>query len=295
VRLALIGFAVGVALLQQQAELLPIWVYLTCPIFLSLLLVLRWQRKISLNWALKPQLKLPLKLPLKPVLQVLFAAMLGFCWSGLYAHYYLSEQLPSTLENRDLQVTGVIDNLPNRVPQGVRFNFLVEKYQTNVESASIDAATLNRLPSRLALGWFDHPSNPIAATDLRPGQRWQLTVRLKRPHGNANPDGFDYEVWLLEQGIRATGSVRAKAAETAFENGASVSNQRQKEFVWSLHNLNQRARYHLREKIMSTLAEARYAGVIAALVIGDQRDIAQSDWQIFNRTGIGHLISIYRL
>lgn len=274
-RLALIGFAVGVALLQQQAELLPVWIYVTCPMFFSLSLVLASR----------------LKSKLKIALQILFAVLLGFCWAGLYAHYYLSEQLPTTLENRDLQITGVIDNLPNRVPQGVRFNFLVEKYHVNDATASIDVATFDKFPRRLALGWFDHPSNPIAAADLRPGQRWQLTVRLKRPHGNANPYGFDYEVWLLEQGIRATGSVRNITA-SATESAGSVSNQLQQESVWSLHNLNQRARYHLREKIMSTLGEATYAGVIAALVIGDQRDIAQSDWQIFNRTGIGHLISI---
>nr|WP_315475790.1 DNA internalization-related competence protein ComEC/Rec2 [uncultured Undibacterium sp.] len=283
-RLALIGFAVGVALLQQQAELLPVWVYLTCPMFLSLLLVLSSQ----LELASKIKQKLQLRLQLRLGLQTLFAMTLGFCWAGLYAHFYLSEQLPSALENRELQITGVIDNLPNRVPQGVRFNFLVEKYHADVESVNIDVATLNQLPSRLALGWFDQPSNPIAAADLRPGQRWQLTVRLKRPHGNANPDGFDYEVWLLEQGIRATGSVRTSATE----NVTSASNQLQQEFVWSLHNVNQRARYHLREKIMSTLSDATYAGVIAALVIGDQRNISQSDWQIFNRTGIGHLISI---
>jgi competence protein ComEC len=33
-------------------------------------------------------------------------------------------------------------------------------------------------------------------------------VRLQRPHGNADPQGFDYEAWLLGQGVRATGYVR---------------------------------------------------------------------------------------
>ncbi|MFZ6801234.1 DNA internalization-related competence protein ComEC/Rec2 [Undibacterium sp. Di24W] len=291
-RLALIGFAVGVALLQQQDELLPLWAYIVCPVSLFLLLVFPLQRKLASRlqqeYQLWLQTKLQLKLQLRLGLQILFAVLLGFCWAGTYAHFYLSEQLPSALENRDLQITGVIDNLPNRVPQGVRFDFLVEKYDAIAEPVSIDGAALPRLPSRLALGWFDQPSNPIAVADLRPGQRWQLTVRLKRPHGNSNPDGFDYEVWLLEQGIRATGSVRASTSE----NTAAAANQFQQEFVWSLHNLNQRARYFLREKIMSTLGEATYAGVIAALVIGDQRDITQRDWQIFNRTGIGHLISI---
>ena len=34
-------------------------------------------------------------------------------------------------------------------------------------------------------------------------------MRLRRPHGNANPHGFDYELQLFEQGVRATGYVRA--------------------------------------------------------------------------------------
>ncbi|NLC23083.1 MAG: DNA internalization-related competence protein ComEC/Rec2, partial [Oxalobacter sp.] len=40
------------------------------------------------------------------------------------------------------------------------------------------------------------------------------------------------------------------------------------------------------------LPDARYAGVIVALVIGDQQGIATSDWDVFNRTGISHLVSI---
>jgi competence protein ComEC len=45
--------------------------------------------------------------------------------------------------------------------------------------------------------------------DLRAGERWQMTVRLKAPHGNLNPHGFDYELWLWEQGLQATGYVRS--------------------------------------------------------------------------------------
>ena len=48
----------------------------------------------------------------------------------------------------------------------------------------------------------------------------------------------------------------------------------------------------LRARILQALPAEPYAGVIAALVMGDQRAIEQSDWTIFNRTGIGHLVSI---
>jgi competence protein ComEC len=46
-------------------------------------------------------------------------------------------------------------------------------------------------------------------------------VRLKRPHGNLNPHGFDYEAWLFERGIRATGYVRP--AQRGAHRGAGLA------------------------------------------------------------------------
>jgi competence protein ComEC len=52
------------------------------------------------------------------------------------------------------------------------------------------------------------------------------------------------------------------------------------------------ARGWLRDRVYQALPDAPYAGVIAALVMGDQRGISQADWNVFNRTGIGHLMAI---
>jgi len=41
------------------------------------------------------------------------------------------------------------------------------------------------------------------------GLRWQVPVRLKHSHGNANPHFLDCEIWLLERNLRATGYVRS--------------------------------------------------------------------------------------
>ncbi|MEZ5476545.1 MAG: ComEC/Rec2 family competence protein [Thiolinea sp.] len=46
---------------------------------------------------------------------------------------------------------------------------------------------------------------------LRPGERWRLHIRAKRPHGLLNPGGFDYETWLFSQRIGATAYVREHA------------------------------------------------------------------------------------
>ena len=91
----------------------------------------------------------------------------------------------------------------------------------------------------------------------------------RRPHGNANEYGFDYEAWLLEQGVRATGYVRPNNA-----------NHRLDSFVFSVRNVIEHCRAALRARILATLPGKPYAGVIVALVVGDQRGIDQSDWKV---------------
>lgn len=277
-RTAIFGLLVGIALLQQQATLWSRTCFLL--IFISLLCLcgVMFLRRVR-DFA---QTRFVLAL----AMQFILAAGLGFCWAGLLAHHHLRHQLPVEWEGRDIAVIGVIDSLPGKSERGLHFNLLVEKYLLpNVADADAYTSTEN-FPQRLALAWFEANDKTMRPPALKPGQRWQFKLRLKRPHGNANPYGFDYEAWLLEQGVRATGTVR----ET--QNSDPALNRKIDEFVFSIHNLIERTRYVLRQKIMQALPDARYAGVLSALVVGDQRDIAQADWTVFNRTGIGHLISI---
>ena len=55
------------------------------------------------------------------------------------------------------------------------------------------------------LGTRPHPIDHGQAIPLAGG----AVVRLRRPHGNLNPNGFDYEAWLLDRGIGATAHVTA--------------------------------------------------------------------------------------
>jgi competence protein ComEC len=196
----------------------------------------------------------------------------GYAWAAMLAQATLTPTLAPADEGRDLHLVGIVETLPYRFDQGVRFNFHVEH--------TLDQGV--RVPPHIALSWYEGRYRARQAVgDVQPGQRWQLTVRLQRPHGNANPGGFDYEAWLLEQGLRATGYVRP-------DDG----NRQLDAFVASFGVVVERVRAALRARIQDALAGRTYAGVIVALVIGDQRGIDQADWQVFNRTGIGHLISI---
>jgi competence protein ComEC len=208
-------------------------------------------------------------------------ALLGVCWAGMLAQASMAPQLAKDDEGRDFTVVGTIDSLPYQFEQGVRFNFKVER---------VEQEALARLPPRLALSWYagfqGKPAEAVGA--VRPGERWQLTVRLQRPHGSANPYGFDYEVWLLEQGVRATGYVRPASGS----GSGAGANRRLDPFVASVSNLVEHCRFVLRARILKALAGRPYAGVIVALVVGDQRAIEQHDWQVFSRTGVSHLMSI---
>lgn len=271
-RSAIIGFVIGVVWLQNQPVLPSLTMALLLLAVAALLgmTVWRWPR---------PNLQ-PI---VQPALLLGCGMALGFVWAGLLAQQRLAHALPDAWEGRDVIVTGTIDSLPYRFDQGVRFNLALEQ----IRQPDGSALAASDFPPKIALAWYAAPAagGLSAVGAVAPGERWQLTVRLQKPHGNANPDGFDYEIWLLEQNLRATGYVRT-------DPQAMLSNRRLSSFVFSFGNLVEHCRAILRERIQAALPGREYAGVIVALVVGDQRGIDQSDWKVFNRSGIGHLISI---
>lgn len=220
------------------------------------------------------------------------AFLLGFCWAGNMAQGRLAEGLDPAMEGRDVRVAGVISGLPQRLDNGLRFEFEVERLEKVDQADQTTGLPEAGLPGPLLLSWYqrrgrvsshragDEP-DVAGLPDLRVGQRWSLTVRLKRPHGNVNPHGFDYEAWLLEQGIRATGHVRASREHRLLDEFVATPG------IWVEH-----VRESIRARFERQLAGRPYAGVLTALVMGDQRAIDARQWQQFSRTGITHLVSI---
>ena len=256
-RMAILCFALGVGWLQRQAAL-PDWGLLAALLAVSAGLTFS-------AWRLRGRWRRA---------SVCIAGLLaGFLWAAGFAQWRLADRLPTENEGRDIRLSGVIASLPQAYENGLRFEFAVEQ----AEAA---------LPSRISLAWYAgrRPEEDEARHVLPPlsaGERWQLTVRLKRPHGNLNPHGFDYEAWLFERGVRATGYVRT-----------AEDNRRLDAFVWRPAYAVERLRERVRERILRALPERDYAGVLVALVVGDQRAIDGGLWQLFARTGISHLMSI---
>jgi competence protein ComEC len=217
------------------------------------------------------------------LLRLAACAVLGFVWAAWLAQGRLADQLPEVWEGRDVQVTGVVAALPQSFGRGERFEFVVESAVPVFNAKTLAPALAPVVPQRIMLswyhGWVDDEWHEGGA--IRPGERWRFTVRLKRPHGNANPHGFDYEAWLFERGIRATGYVRPKSEA-----------QRLEPFVPRPDYAVEWLRDAIRNRFTAVLPDAPYVGVLIALAVGDQRVIPGPQWTIFNRTGITHLVSI---
>jgi competence protein ComEC len=262
----LAGAVLGPALQVQQAALWPTAVYaaLSAAALALGLLAVRRPGRLAADAAV-----------------LVAAASLAFALCGVRSAVYLQDGLDPALQGIDLVVTGTVASMPQRNDLGQRFRFSVDEATRSGEPV--------RLPPRLSLAWYagtwgqawDTSESQRAGPDLRAGDRWRFTVRLRAPHGNLNPHGFDYELWLWEQGLQATGAVRAGRADTAPRRLGSG---------WA-HPIEQ-ARQSVRDAIVARVADARSAGVIAALVVGDQNAIERADWDVFRATGVAHLMSI---
>lgn len=257
-RTNVLAFVLGVWLLQQQAAL---------PSF-------AWAGLLPLLWLLSRFA--PDGLPFVRSVPVKFVFLgLGFFWAAFMAQSRLADALPAAWEGRDIQVVGVVAALPVTNERGMRFEFDVERVKTP------EAVVPRHIQLAAYRDGFGKETTGAVAPDFHAGERWLLTVRLKRPHGNANPNGFDYEAWLLERNIRATGYIRQ-----------DEGNRRLAEQVYRPAYIVEMLRERVAKRFQSVLGERPYAGVLKALAVGEQNAISPDQWKVFLRTGVTHLMSI---
>lgn len=187
----------------------------------------------------------------------------GFAWALFIAHSVLAHKLEPALEGVEIVVQGRVVSLPAVSDHSIQF-------ELDVEEVWDSAGARRQSPGRIRLNWY-RPYGDISA-----GDTLRLGVSLKRPHGYMNPGGFDYEAWLFQKRIRATGYVRRP-----LNPWPRYSN-------YSTHKIRQ----HLRTQMQQAAAGTDELGLILALTIGDQNSIDAGQWRVMAATGTGHLLSI---
>jgi len=199
-------------------------------------------------------------LQLKP-LRCIAVALFGACWALLNVHLILNDRLPTELAGKEISITGLISSVPERQQQRLRFEF------------KPDLSTLHALPNKIRLNWY----RPLPQ-QLNAGERWQLTVKLKPLRGMMNPGAFDYESWLFQQGIGATGYIR----QSKYNVRLSVASP------YSINAIRQT----LIDKVESILAASPNIGLIQGLTTGIRHNIDQQQWQVLRLSGTNHLLAI---
>ena len=270
-----LGFVAGAWLLQQQTSLPSISQLLLMGfgvVVTITLICLFYQRLIERYSHAQPSRAVIHQ----RLIHFILACAIGLTWATMLASYRLSDALPDAWQQKNITVVGVVASLPEQTEHGQRFLFDVEKVLTQ------DAYVPKHISLNVNQPYSATPvPSSIQTPQVQVGERWQWTVRLKRPHGVVNPHGFDFEGWALAENIRAMGTVRLKS------DAIRLDRQVLKPQYWVEY-----VRANIATRISIVLEEKPYAGVIRALVIGEDSQISQADWDIYLRTGVNHLISI---
>lgn len=193
--------------------------------------------------------------------RLLACVLLGGFWALTQATHVLSNKLLPELDGQDVLITGHIANVPEHNDRFIRFEFKPDK--------SPDIL----LPRKIRINWY----KPLPSS-LGAGERWQLMVRLKQIHGMANPASFDYEGWLFQQRINATGYVRTDQNNTRLAAAP----------FYSINGLRQT----LLARISNQLKDSPQLGLIQGLTTGIRDNISPSQWQTLRLSGTNHLLAI---
>ena len=214
-----------------------------------------------------------LALAFVPPLRLPAWGMAGFLWALLLAPP--PAMLPGELEGVELRVEGWIASIPDSEWRNTRFEFAVDR-------ATREGQPVPLAGQRLRLAWWnDGKAGDHAAAEhsaLRVGDRWGFTVRLKRPHGLLNPGSFDYERYLYARGIVATGTIHTQPPPRLLARAERYPLDRYRQRVV--------------DSFERLLPGNPYVGILVALAVGEEGGITPWQWDVFNRTGVGHLMSI---
>lgn len=197
---------------------------------------------------------------------------LGLLWAWFLAARHVEQWLPRELEGVDFWVSGEIVGLPSPRDRFQQFELKIESVCFRLHPRDCPV-----LPDAMTLVGANIRLNDYAGLPLWPGERWRFRVRLNRPHGFANPGGYDYEAALFLRGIIGRGYVR----DTRF-------NQRLTAAGPGL----QSARAGLRARLQGLDRELLHPGLLSALIVGDRDGVTDAQWLLLTRTGTNHLLVI---
>lgn len=200
--------------------------------------------------------------------------VLGFCTAqlcaGLQAASHLSMQVPLACNKQ------IIESEFKLLEKAFRDNgaqtWLLEHTPSN------SAAPGYCLKAGARLQTFIEKANTYNA--LLPGNYFKASIRIKPPKGTLQLEGFDvHRHWFAN---RIAGTAQLKSGVEILDLASSPNPLTAME----------RIRMHIANWIVNTLQNHPEKALVLAMVVGDQGLISPDDRDMFNTTGIAHLVAI---
>lgn len=265
------GMFVGLALFHQQTEISTVWHWVSAqmpPVYvhavvslLSLLTLLTLSRNSSSK-------AIPWLIPLFAAL--VFAQLLA----GPIAADRLGKRVAIECHQTVHQGLFKIEQV-SFLPEGAK-KWTLSVIQTNAEG---EAHGTCLKPSAL-LSVVINPSTVEHLLNIPPSELVQAKLKIKAPKSTLQMQGFDVQAFWFSHGISGL---------AAIEHAEIIKGQAQ----WlSPLEWIQRIRFSTGQWITETLKNHSQKALVLALVTGDQGLIAPEEREVFNNTGIAHLVAI---
>lgn len=307
-RFFVIGFTCALVVVFELASLHPLPILLGWMGVALLILAILWRR---INKQTKEPLKastvnalldnragffsLRFERGLKTLIAILLGAIIGICYVSWYAFFGLKIdetcfEAPCLIQAKITQPPvwlepSLGDGKKLRMQLAIEAPLNESKWQQSLFQAP-----------KIQLDWYlkaeQTPEDFGLAHWPQVAERFEMAVKLKRPRGQHNPAGFDYERYLFAKGIQAKGYLKTLPAgdnhqqsflirqispKTAWQQWSKVSGQ----FLASVH-----------AKTRALFEPSEFGGLYKALVLGDRSGLQSQDWTLWQSTGTVHLMAI---
>jgi competence protein ComEC len=178
----------------------------------------------------------------------------GYLWSYIFSFNIFNTSVPQQHHNKYTLTTGIISSLIDKNKQRDRFIF----------------KTIKPFKSKLRLSIYGK-NRP----NLKVGQKWQFSVKIKTNNSYQNEASFDYEKWLFTNKINATGYINSQKPYKFIEQTSE--------------NILNQIREKIKIKLKNITSNLEFSGLFNALLIGDKSSIKLQNKQILTKTGTSHL------
>ncbi|MGF1700757.1 DNA internalization-related competence protein ComEC/Rec2 [Photobacterium makurazakiensis] len=191
---------------------------------------------------------------------LLICISFGVLLANIAATSYLENVQRVSIEPKNITITGQVSSLLNANRTVITFDFVTPNFSPliNVEK--------ERLKFRL------HWQQPLHDSTMKHGEKWQLEVKLRPPHGRVNSAGYDAERQFVGKEIHGSGVVLAGK------------------------RLSKKGKHSVRQQLFDQTVQAteglEHQAFLLALGFGFRGELNDQHWMMLRDSGLSHLMAI---